>query len=183
MKIVTTDEPASLVGTPPSSDLGIHSWGEQWENMSISTTDTEAEQNGGTRICIPTGRRVSDTGVPPNTEEDQVIICPWMDCMLNRESDESSSIGIRDYNKDPQMHENMDLHSDRDRTSDESSWEDYETGSDYSEIRSKEGGPVGPLTEYQAHIKYVAIYRKDNILVGSRTDGKNSDIGDLADFS
>ena len=32
MKIVTTDEPASLVGTPPSSDSGIHSWGEQWEN-------------------------------------------------------------------------------------------------------------------------------------------------------
>ena len=44
MKIVTTDEPASLVGTPPSSDSGKHSWGEQWENMSISTT----------------GRRVSD---------------------------------------------------------------------------------------------------------------------------
>ena len=83
MKIVTTDEPANLVGTPPSSDSGIHSWGEKWENMSISTTDTEAEQNGETRICIPTGRRVSDTGVPPNTEEDQVIICPWMGCMLN----------------------------------------------------------------------------------------------------
>ena len=31
MKIVATDEPASLVGTPPSSDSGIHSWGEQWE--------------------------------------------------------------------------------------------------------------------------------------------------------
>ena len=77
----------------------------------------------------------------------------------------------------------MDLHSDRDRTSDELSWEDYETDSDDSEIRSKKGGPVGPLTEYQAHIKYVAIYRKDNSSVGSRTDGKNSDIGDLADFS
>ena len=39
MKIVTTDEPASHVDTPPSSDSGIHSWGEQWENMSISTPD------------------------------------------------------------------------------------------------------------------------------------------------
>ena len=64
MKIVTTDEPASSFGTPPpppptpptpSSDSGIHSWGEQWENMSISTTDTEAEQNGRPRIGIPTG--------------------------------------------------------------------------------------------------------------------------------
>ena len=24
------------------------------------------------------------TCVPPNTEEDQVIICPWMNCLLNR---------------------------------------------------------------------------------------------------
>ena len=130
MKIVTTDEPASLADTPPSSDSGIHSWGEQWENMSISTADTEAEQNGRPRICIPMGRRVSDTRVPPNTDEDQVIICPWMDCLLKRESDESSSSGIRNYNKDPQWNENMDLHSDRELTSDESSWEDYEACSD-----------------------------------------------------
>ena len=67
--------------------------------MSISTTDTETKQNGGPSICIPTGRRVSDTQVPPNTEEDQVILCPWMDCLLNRESDESSSSGIRNYKK------------------------------------------------------------------------------------
>ena len=40
--------------------------------MSISTADTEAEQNIGPRICSPTGRRVSDTRVPPNTEEDEV---------------------------------------------------------------------------------------------------------------
>ena len=79
MKIVTTDGPASLVDTPPSSDSGIHSWGEQWENMSISTADTEAEQNVRPIICSPTGWRVSDTRVPPNTEEDEVIICPWMD--------------------------------------------------------------------------------------------------------
>ena len=103
--------------------------------------------------------------------------------MLNRKSDESSSSGIRNYHKDPQGYENMDLHSDRDPTSDESSREDYETGSDDSEIRSKEGGPVGPLTEYQAHVRYVAIYRRHNSSVGSRTNGKNSDIGDLADFS
>ena len=183
MKIVTTDEPASLVGTPPSSDSGIHSWGEQWENMSISTTDTEEEQNGRPRICIPTGRRVSDTRVPPNTEEDQVIICPWMDCLLKRESDEPSSIGIRNYNKDPQWNETMDLHSDREPTSDESSWEDYEVCSDNLEIISKEGGPVVPRTAFQTHIRNVAICRKENSSVGSGTDGRNSDIGDLADFS
>ena len=55
MKIVPTDGPESLVDTPPSSDSGIHSWGEQWENMSISTADTETEQNGRPKICSPTG--------------------------------------------------------------------------------------------------------------------------------
>ena len=40
--------------------------------MSISTADTEAKQNIGPIICSPTGRHVSDTRVPPNTEEDEV---------------------------------------------------------------------------------------------------------------
>ena len=43
---VTTDGPVSLGDTPPSSDSGIHSLEEQWENMSISTVDMESEQNG-----------------------------------------------------------------------------------------------------------------------------------------
>ena len=139
MKIVTTDGPASLVDTPPSSDSGIHSWGEQWENMSISMANTEAEQNVRPRICSPTGRRVSDTRVPPNTEEDEVIICPWMDCLLKGEFDESSSSGIGNYNKDPQCNENMDFNSDQEPTSDESSWEDYEACSDDLESYRKKG--------------------------------------------
>ena len=74
MKIITTDGPASLIDTPPSSDSGIHSWGEQWENMSISMADMEAEQNVTPRICSPTGRGVCDTRAPPNTEEDGLPI-------------------------------------------------------------------------------------------------------------
>ena len=127
MKIVQTDGPASLVDTPPSSDSGIHSWGEQWENMSISTADTEAEQNVTPRICSPTGRGVSDTRAPPNTEEDEIIICPWMDCLLKGES---SASGIRKYNMDYQCNKNVNFNSDRDPTSDDSSWEDYEECSD-----------------------------------------------------
>ena len=83
---------------------------------------------GHRTIGIPKGRRVSHTCVPPNTEEDQVIICPWMDCLLNRESDEASSIGIRNYMEEMQGSVDMDIHSERDLTSDESSWEDYEGG-------------------------------------------------------
>ena len=172
MRIVTTDEPASPVGTPPSSDSGIHSWGEQWENMSISMTDMETEQNGRPRIGIPTGRRVSDTCVPPNTEEDQVITFPWMDCLFNRDSDESLSPGIQNYDRDTRGSENVNFHSNREPTSDESSREDYEAASDISEIRSNKGGPVVPQTAYEYHIRNVAIYGMKNSSVGSGTDGK-----------
>ena len=40
-------------------------------------------------------RRVSDTCVPPNTEEDEDVDYPWTDRSLERESDENSSIDIQ----------------------------------------------------------------------------------------
>ena len=89
MEIVTVHEPASLGDTPPSSDSGVHSLREQWENMSTSTTDMESEQNERPTNGSPTGRRGSDTRVPPNTAEDEDMNYPWMDCLLNEESDES----------------------------------------------------------------------------------------------
>ena len=65
----------------------------------------------------------------------------------------------------------MNIHSDQEPKSDESSWEDYE------------GGPVVPLTAFETRSRNVAIRSNQNSSVGSRTDGRNSDIGDLADFS
>ena len=136
--------------------------------MSISTADTEAEQNGRPKICSPTGRCVSDTRVPPNTEG---------------ESDELSSSGIRNYNKDSQCNENMDFNSDQEPKSDESSWVDYEACSDDLEIISKEGTPAVARTEFQTELRNRTICRKENSSVSSGTVGRNSDIGDLADFS
>ena len=48
---VTTDGLVSLGDTPPppSSDSGIHSLEEQWENMSISTVDIESEREADQR--------------------------------------------------------------------------------------------------------------------------------------
>ena len=67
--------------------------------------DMESEQNGRPTNCSPTGRRGSDTRVPPNTEEDEDMICPRMDCLLNEESDEFSSIDIPNYRKDIQYND------------------------------------------------------------------------------
>ena len=58
---VATDRPSSLGDTPPSSDSGIHSLGEQWENMSISMIDMESEQSERPTNCSPMGQRGSDT--------------------------------------------------------------------------------------------------------------------------
>ena len=70
--------------------------------MSISTVDIESEQNGRPTNGSLTGRRDSDTRVPPNTEEEEDINCPRMDCLLEGESDELSSIDILNYRKDIQ---------------------------------------------------------------------------------
>ena len=86
----------SLGDTPPSSVSGVHSLGEQWENMSTSTIDMESEQNERPTNGSPMGRRGSDTRESPNTEEDEDITDPWTDCVLNEEFDESSSIN-RNY--------------------------------------------------------------------------------------
>ena len=105
MKIGTTSELASLGDTPPSSDSGVHSLGEQWENMSTSSMDMESEQNDRPTNGSPRGRHVSDTRVPPNTEEDEDINYPWTDYLLNEESDDHSSIDIQQNGRKIQYNE------------------------------------------------------------------------------
>ena len=134
MKIGTRNEPASLGDTPPSSDSGVHSLGEQWENMSTNSMDMESEQNERPIYGNTMRRRVSDTRVPPNTEEDEDINYPWTDQLLNRESDENSSIDIQQKDMKFQYNE-------------------------------------------------VTICVSPNSTVNLGTDGRNSDIGVLSNFS
>ena len=137
MKIGTINRPASLGDTPPSSDSGVHSLGEQWENMSTSSIDMESEQNERPTHGSAIGWRVSDNRVPPNTEEDDDIDYPWTDRLLERESDENSSIDIQQNGRKIQYH----------------------------------------------CVTRTSICNEENSSVNSGTDGGNSDIGVLADFS
>ena len=134
MKIGTINRPASLGDTPPSSDSGVHSLGEQWENTSTNSMDMESEQNERPTYGSTMRRRVSDTCVPPNTEEDEDIDYPWTDRLLERESDENSSIDIQQNDRKFQYNK-------------------------------------------------VTIYGSEKSMVNSGTDGINSDIGALSDFS
>ena len=79
----------SLGDTPPSGDSGVHSLGEQWNNMS--TTDMESEQNKRPTSGNQSGQRGGDTQVPPNIEEDEDII----DSSVNSGTDGGNSdIGV-----------------------------------------------------------------------------------------
>ena len=93
----------SLGDTTPSSDSGVRSLGEQWENMSTSTIDMESEQNKRPTTGSPMGRRGSDTRVPPNTEEDEDII----DSSVNSGTDGGNSdIGVlADFSDDEEESE------------------------------------------------------------------------------
>ena len=105
MKSGTINEPASSGDTPPSSDSGVHSLGEQWENISTSSIDTASEQNKRPTHGNVRGRRVSDSRVPPNTEEDEDISYPWMDCLLNKESNDNASFDIQQNGRTIQYNE------------------------------------------------------------------------------
>ena len=180
--VVMTDEPANSIGTSPSSDSGIHSLGEQWEDTSLITTDTEEEQYRTSQIHTPTGRRVSDTCIPPNTEEDQVTLCPWIDCLLNRKSDESPEIDMLDSDCDSEWNESEEFYSDQELTTDESSYADYETWT-YEKNTTGMRDPVDPPVTSKLHKMCSVEQYEDKSSVYAETDGGNSDICNLADFS
>ena len=102
--------------------------------MSTSSIDMGSEQyNRPTPINI-SGRRVGDSRVPPNTEEDEDIDYPWTDCLLNKGFNDNVSIDIQ--NKDSRIQYNK-----------------------------------------------VTICESESSSVDSGTNGVNSDIGALTDFS
>ena len=126
------NEPASSGDTPPSSDSGVHRLGEQWENMSTSSIDMGSEQYNRPTPGNVSGGRVSNSHVPPNSEEDEDIDYPMTDCLLNKGLNNNVSI----QNKDGRI-----------------------------------------------QCKKVTICENESSSVDSGTDGVNSDIVALADFS
>ena len=112
----------------------MHSLGEQWENMSTSSIDMGSEQYNRPTPGNVSGRRVSDSSVPPNTEEDEDIDYPWTDCLLNKGLNNNVSIIIQ--NNDGRI-----------------------------------------------QCKKVTICENESSSVDSGTDGVNSDIAALSDFS
>ena len=91
LKIGTVNGPASSGDTPLSSDSGVHSWEEQWENMSENSMDGASEQTDRSTYGSSMRGHMSDIHAPPNTEEEGDSDYPWADRLLSKESDGSSS--------------------------------------------------------------------------------------------
>ena len=134
VNIGTANGPAGSGDTPPSSDSGVHSLGEQWENMSTNSMDMESEQNEKPSYGGDTRRLVSETSRPPNTEEGNRFDCPWTDCVLERKSDDISSVVIQRDDREVEFNK-------------------------------------------------LTIYESEHSIVYSGTDGRNSDIAAMSDFS
>ena len=157
--------------------------GKQWEDTSVVTTDAEEEQNRTSRIYTPTQRCVIDTCVPTNTEEDNVMICPLIDCLSKQKSDESPEIDMLYNDRDSQWNETEEFYSDQELTTDESSCEEYEPWSNDLQHRSVMRDPVDPPGMSHLHRQNSVQQCEDGSSVWTETDGGNSDICNLADFS
>ena len=95
-------------------------WEEQWEDTSVVTTNAEEEQNRMSQIYTLTQRCVIDTCVPTNTEEDNVKLCPLIDCLSKQKSGESPEIDMLNNDRDSQLNETEEFYSDQELTTDES---------------------------------------------------------------
>ena len=69
VNISTANGPTDSRKTPPSSDSGVHSLGEQWENMSTNSRDTVSVQNEEQSYGDNTSQVVNMYSKPQNTEE------------------------------------------------------------------------------------------------------------------
>ena len=124
-----------------------------------------------------------DTCVPNNTEEDEVTLGPLIDCVLNHESDESSEIDMRNKDRDSQRNETVEFYSDQELTTDDSSYEEYEPWSNDLRQTSVMRDPVDPPGMSHLHRQNSVQQCEDGSSVWTETDGGNSDICNLADFS
>ena len=92
---ITTDgRPTDSRETSHSSDSGVHSWTEQWENMSENSTDSPLYHTVGSHR--EDSRRVSqiEFRVPPNTEDEEDSDYPDTDGLLAKKSGGGPSEGM-----------------------------------------------------------------------------------------
>ena len=147
----TDDRPAGSGDTPPSSDSGVHSLGEQWENMSTNSMDTESVQNEKPSYGGDTRQLVIKTSRPPNTEEGVRVQCPWTDRVLKMKSDDISSVAKQREDREVEFNnlticenEHSIVYSGTDsRNSDIAAMSDFSDDEDETQVEFRPGTRTG----------------------------------------
>ena len=151
VNIGTANVPADSGDTPPSSDSGVHSLGEQWENMSTNSMDMESVQNEKPSYGGDTSQLVIKTSRPPNTEEGVRVDCPWTDCVLERKSDDISSVAKQREDREVEFNnlticesEHSIVYSGTDsRNSDIAAMSDFSNNKDETQVEFRPGPRTG----------------------------------------
>ena len=116
-----------------SSDSGVHSWTEQWENMSDNSMD------GSYHDTVDLHQSISDEmsrlmfGAPPNTEDEGDSDYPGTDGSLTEMLDRCPSEALSDGDRDMTYSEMTD--SDSDRNSDIAALSDFSDDSSILGVR------------------------------------------------
>ena len=116
-----------------SSDSGVHSWTEQWENMSDVSMDGSYDDTGDLHRGVTDEMSRLMFGAPPNTEDEGDSDCPGTDGSLTEMLDRCPSEAMSDRDRDVTYSEMTD--SDNERHSDIAAQSDFSDDSSILGVR------------------------------------------------
>ena len=116
-----------------SSDSGVHSWTEQWANMSDNSMDGSYDDTGDLHRNISDEMSRLMFGAPPNTEDEGDSDYPGTDGSLTEMLDRCPSEAMSDRDRDMTFSEMTD--SDNDRNSDIAALSDFSDDSSILGVR------------------------------------------------
>ena len=116
-----------------SSDSGVHSWTEQWANMSDNSMDGSYDDTGDLHRSISDEMSRLMFGAPPNTEDEGDSDYPGTDGSLTEMLDRCPSEAMSVRNREMTCSEMTD--SDNDRPSDIAALSDFSDDSSILGVR------------------------------------------------
>ena len=180
--------------TPPSSDSGIHSLEEQWENMSTESLDTTSEQiEGGPEQLVSENSELMETKTAVGSEN------VGMDCVLRQEpvvksppskQPEDGGVGVKLWT----THQcECDISCSCDRNSDIADLADFSDGDSEASVELQPeprtgGGCDGSVEDISKSydkpaVEMVTICTNKNDIMNSVSDEEDLDIAHMSDFS
>ena len=187
MNIGTVHGQTGSCDTRPSSDSGVHSLEEQWENMSTESLDTTSEQTEGSPEQLD-----SETIGSLKTETAVRVDYAGMDCVLGQEpvkrsllnkQPEDRGVGVKMWT----IHEcERDTICSDDRNSDIADLADFSDDDSEASVEFQPGPRTGgdgngSVEDASKFCDKPAVNSND--IMNSVSDDRDSDIANMSDFS